>query len=172
MQSAAIDTVTRPSSGATNFAGVLASVTDPPWNDSGLAEDVTSISYERALRTHARCPSANPGQETDPDRPKVSPAEPAAGGRRLKTSSITIRLSEPECAQVRRRAAEAGLTVSAYLRSCVLEVEGLRTQVKETLAQLRTAQAPVQDSALVEQVRPSTVLNRGWRWFRKRRFGG
>lgn len=56
----------------------------------------------------------------------------------LKCASITIRVSKAECAQLRQRAAEAGLTVSAYLRSCTLEAEALRTQVKETLAQLRS----------------------------------
>jgi hypothetical protein len=64
---------------------------------------------------------------------------PASSDRAVKRASITIRLSEPECAQLRQRAAEAGLTVSAYLRSCAFEVETLRTQVKQTLAQLRTA---------------------------------
>jgi len=33
---------------------------------------------------------------------------------------------------------EAGLTVSAYLRSCTFEAEALRAQVKEALAELRT----------------------------------
>ena len=46
-------------------------------------------------------------------------------------------MSEVESAQLRQRAAEAGLTISAYLRSCTFEAESLRAQVKETLAQLR-----------------------------------
>ena len=46
-------------------------------------------------------------------------------------------MSRSEIAQLQRRAAEAGLTVSAYLRSCTFEAEALRTQVKEALAQLR-----------------------------------
>lgn len=59
--------------------------------------------------------------------------------RDLKSSSITIRLSEAECAQLRQRAAEAGLTVSAYLRSCTFEAERLRALVRDTMAQLRAA---------------------------------
>jgi predicted DNA binding CopG/RHH family protein len=59
--------------------------------------------------------------------------------RNLKCFSITIRLSKTECEQLRKRAAEAGLTVSAYLRSCTFEAEALRAQVKETLAELRSA---------------------------------
>lgn len=58
--------------------------------------------------------------------------------RNLKSASVTIRLSYAEYEQLRMRAAEAGLTVSAYLRSCTLEAESLRTQVKEMLAQFRT----------------------------------
>ena len=61
--------------------------------------------------------------------------------RNLKSASITIRLSKAECAQQRQRAAEAGLTISAYLRSCTVEAESLRAQVKETLAQLRAESA-------------------------------
>jgi hypothetical protein len=48
-------------------------------------------------------------------------------------------MSQAECAQLRQRAAEAGMTISAYLRSCTFEAEALRGQVKEALAQLRAA---------------------------------
>ena len=71
----------------------------------------------------------------------------------LKSASITIRMSEAECAQLRQRAAEAGLTVSAYLRSCAFEMESLRAQVKETVAQLRAASA--EQAALREQPKKS-----------------
>jgi predicted DNA binding CopG/RHH family protein len=154
----------------------------PAWNDDGLADDVATLSYERALRTHARyCASApidesltqaadaepirlekllseagatapqaearpaaklKPSENLDwaaksspeSDRPQTTPGE-----RNLKEASVTIRMSKAECAQLHRRAAEAGLTVSAYLRSCTFEAESLREMVKETLAQLRSA---------------------------------
>jgi hypothetical protein len=64
-----------------------------------------------------------------------------------KTSSITIRLSKADCSQLRARAGEAGLTVSAYLRSCAFEVETLRGQVKEALTQLRQTAPVVQLAA-------------------------
>ncbi len=57
----------------------------------------------------------------------------------LKRASVTLRLSRSECEQLHQRAAEAGLTLSAYVRSCAFEVENLRAQVKETLVQLRSA---------------------------------
>jgi hypothetical protein len=53
-------------------------------------------------------------------------------------------MSTAECAQLRQCAAEAGLTVSAYLRSCTFEVEALRAQVKDALAELRSAPTPAQ----------------------------
>lgn len=86
--------------------------------------------------------------EPEARRPHLPPFE-----RSLKDASITIRMSKAECAQLHRRAAEAGLTVSAYLRSCTFEAESLRAMVKETMAQLRSASAqpklaPARDSWL------------------------
>jgi len=168
-----------PSTGSSSFAGMLAALAAPAqkrnqgWSDDGLEEDVATLSYERALRTHARYRPADPSDyslnqaaipgrghshESQPiaalDSGQLAPSQaaapsslgdelknsenpPAAFDRNLKCASITIRLSKAECAQLRRRAAEAGLTVSAYLRSCTFEAESLRALVKDTLAQLR-----------------------------------
>jgi predicted DNA binding CopG/RHH family protein len=59
--------------------------------------------------------------------------------RDRKCASITIRMSKAECVQLRQRAAEAGMSISAYLRSCTFEAESLRAQVKEALAELKCA---------------------------------
>lgn len=75
-----------------------------------------------------------------------------------KRASVTIRMSEAECAQLQQRAAEAGLTVSAYLRSCAFEVDSLRAQVKATLAELRTAKLGPGANAAASVTR--------WRWLR------
>ena len=191
---------TQPSPTSSSFAGLLAALATqasaasaghgdadhvPTWNDDDLADDVATLSYERALRAHARYKSPDPvyrkpaamsestampepGPEPRPASshpaprshassaapalsPRSAPPSPAdtvsaiphspapAPDRKLKCASITIRLSQAECAQLRERAAEAGLTVSAYLRSCTFEVESLRAQVKEALAQFRSA---------------------------------
>jgi hypothetical protein len=164
---------------ASSFAGLLASLAAPPppagpeWNDDQLADDVATFSYEQALKTHGRyqVPSLDqgppaPGSESVPSRPERGTS--ASPDRSLKRASITIRLSEPECAQIHRRAAEAGLTVSAYLRSCTLEVESLRTQVKEALAQLREP-APV--PALPPPARPRPWF-RFWSSGPRMRIGG
>jgi hypothetical protein len=184
-----------PSATAASFAGMLASLAAPApkhataWNDDDLADDVATLSYERALRTHSwyRNSELNDRALTqipDPEpmhfqaayadaAPTAAPtatrqaastlkAEPAVArelstalDRNLKRSSITIRLSSAECAQLHKRAAEAGLTVSAYLRSCTFEAESLRALVKDTLAQLQAAQT-------TEKQKPSPQARRSW----------
>lgn len=77
----------------------------------------------------------------------------------LRTVSVTIRLSKAECVRLHQRAAEAGVTVSAYLRSCTFEAEALRAQVKAVLAELRSAAAKEKPAAPVKE-------RRSWfRWF-------
>jgi hypothetical protein len=113
--------------------------------------DAEPFSYEEvsAVASQPAAPSIT-GQEpgaTPEQMPGFLRAAPSS--RNLKDSSVTIRMSKAECAQLHRRAAEAGMTISAYLRSCTFEAETLRTMVKDTLAQLRavTAQAKPASSA-------------------------
>ncbi|MGD0096376.1 MAG: hypothetical protein ABSB60_07770 [Terracidiphilus sp.] len=181
-----------------SFAGLLAAFAAPPqraeaesqpagwkagWNsEDGLEDDIATLSYERALRTHARYripgQTFNPGGDRGPAgadeasevatttvSPKATPSSAGAEPelretgatpfeQNLKSASITIRMSKVECAQLHRRAADAGLTVSAYLRSCTFEAESLRAMVKETMAELRRAQAQAK-SAKPEPARRS-----------------
>jgi predicted DNA binding CopG/RHH family protein len=147
------------SSFAKLFAGLTRSKSEndtahsDSWIDEALAEDVATISYEQALRAHARyrhtepLPPAPP-EHTDPTVPKPpqsvritewAPNDTSAAlAASRKLSSITIRMSRAECEQLRQRAAAAGLTVSAYLRSCIFEVEALRAQVKDALSELHS----------------------------------
>lgn len=220
-------------SNAPTFAGLLASLTAPllkrpPLRDlDGLEDDVATLSYERALRTHARyrapalpqrSPASDPAEENlriyevvpdnvetmvqpmftepfpiesepiepasgasvqipraqvrpdqvQPDRvqsdqaqpdqaplPQIPPAQfeaattsmpsdrnaaafPRLSARNLKSASITIRLTSVEYAQLRQRSEEAGLSVSAYLRSCTFEAESLRAMVKDTVSKLKS----------------------------------
>jgi predicted DNA binding CopG/RHH family protein len=201
-----------------SFAELLAALAAPPpkqrepaWSDDGLADDYATLSYERALRAHARYRSADPPAaasdssltgSADPgpvrireafsaaalpvdsaatprqapgshavDQPQTPYVAPAARDSNLKSASITIRLSQPESAQLRKRAAEAGLTVSAYLRSCTFEAESLRALVKDTLAQLRsepprTNRAKGDRGAATQS--PSRPIRRTWRqWWRR-----
>jgi len=170
------------SSPSPSFAGLLAALASRPsaqpvrsgaWNDSALADDVATLSYERALRTHARYHAHEPAgtpieaqgetltvgegavqaeaergtaafsidTAADPRTDAAVDEITAVEEGNRKCASVTIRLSRTECEQLRKRAAEAGLTVSAYLRSCTFEAESLRALVKDTLAQLRSAPA-------------------------------
>jgi predicted DNA binding CopG/RHH family protein len=165
------------------------------WHEDGLADDVATLSYERALRAHARYKPLEPAdrmltqpmpaevmrfcealpgevdaesRETTAEVAAHLKAQPVkaelerkldlstAVDRDLKCASVTIRMSKAECVQLHRRAAEAGLTVSAYMRSCTFETESLRALVKDTLAQLKTGTPP--------EVQPvKTPPRRRWR---------
>jgi predicted DNA binding CopG/RHH family protein len=185
-----------PAPSAASFASLLAALatpapkSEPDWDDAALADDVATLSYERALRSHARYRPNDNGESVLAQDAEVQDAEvadfsedataaplprnrvagpeafaraheaakselaqraaertPSAFERSLKNASITIRMSKAESEQLHRRAAEAGLTVSAYLRSCTFEAEALRAQVKEVLTELRSATArPKPDS--------------------------
>lgn len=65
-----------------------------------------------------------------------------ASVRPEKSVWLTLRVSESEQAVIQARAAEADLSVSAYLRQCAFEVESLRDQVKRALAELRAPALP------------------------------
>ncbi|WP_263355545.1 plasmid mobilization protein [Acidicapsa ligni] len=54
-----------------------------------------------------------------------------------RTTAVSARLSLEESIRLRSRAAESGMSVPAYLRSCVLEADELRTQVKQALIAMR-----------------------------------
>ena len=184
-----------PSPNPPSFAGLLASLTAPTpktaWNNDDLAEDVATLSYEHALRAHARYKSADPddpaftmAEGSGAIQMKGAPADDQAAAAKTsslwaapgwhenvepspaldsftlieankKCASITIRLSKTECDQLWKRAAQAGLTVSAYLRSCTFEAEALRAQVKDVLAELRQS-VPADDE------RSPAVIRRSW----------
>jgi hypothetical protein len=158
---------------ASTFANLLAALTgnskrsNEIWDESALLDDVTTISYEQALRSHRRVPAA----ETltvyeDPENGASLAADtvPIAGKKR-KTASITIRVTESEQAQLHERAVAAQLSISAYLRSCVFEAESLRAQVKEALSQMKTVSAP--------DLHPPQKSSAGFlsRWLRPRASG-
>ena len=159
----------QPSPNSPSFAGLLAALAlpsrdeaerTPAWNSDDLGEDVATLSYERALRAHARYKPADRGEwktapaarpETGDEREESPPGEVGGEAKAapagalmqqaadLRRASVTIRLSQAECARLHERAAEAGVTVSAYLRSCTFEAEALRAEVKAALADLRAA---------------------------------
>lgn len=71
---------------------------------------------------------------------ETRPEEPLRGwpGPKRKCVTISVRLSPADAKLLRRRANESELSVSDYLRSCVLEADQLRAQVKQVLAEMKT----------------------------------
>lgn len=139
------------------FAGLLEEYAAPaakfpPARDiGGLEDDVATLTYEHVLRGRGRyrgeselASTAVPGRplEPQPSRPQSGATTTQPSPNFRKSASITLRLTAEEDNRLRARATEAGMSVSAYLRSCAFEVEGLRAQVKEAVAQMKQAEAP------------------------------
>jgi len=121
---------------------------------------IGEASARRAQPAPVRVPESVPNASrlsiTEADIPGVArDSIDARGSNESKRVRITIRMSEAEFAQIRDRAAEAGMAVSAYLRTCTAETETLRAQVKETLARLRPAHITDADA-------PVTRSGSGW----------
>jgi len=155
----------------------------PELSIGDLGEDVVTLSYERALRTHARYKPTNAVDRPLPETPCRKPSDALGAmsetnaadsetvsadtsetvtlenGPGLRSTSVTIRLSSAESARLHQRAAEAGVTVSAYLRSCTFEADALRAQVKAALAELRAAKPMERHATTAAPVRQSWF---GW----------
>ena len=122
-----------------SFAGFLSALAAPEQSSRNTQWNADAIAPASIAATQAQCP------------------DPAAG--EPKSASITIRMSQAECAQLKQRAAQAGMTISAYLRSCTFEAEALRGQVKEALAQLHAAASANEKQPAPTPDRPQKV---GW----------
>jgi hypothetical protein len=76
---------------------------------------------------------------------------PAAAPQELaierRTTALSLRISLTEHELLKRRAAEANLSVSCYLRNCVFEVEDLRARLATAVAEPKLIQ--VQPSARI-----------------------
>lgn len=55
-----------------------------------------------------------------------------------RKSIVSLRVSVSELDKLKDRAQESGISVSAYMRLCVLDAEQLRSQVKQALAAMRS----------------------------------
>ena len=149
-------TASSPSPTPETFAGLLATIAHhaqpaPAPETDGFADDVATLSYAQALgaQTAAYLDEDTNQSQTNPVKTAAVEPEPGEETRSFisvqavprKSASITLRLTAEEDELLRERAAEAGMTVSSYLRACAFEVESLRTQVKLVLAELKLAAA-------------------------------
>jgi hypothetical protein len=174
----------KPAQAYEDFAGLMASFATagtselPAWRDDELTNDVTTLSYEQALRNHARYKETDTfagnalaaameqrneaikessGTSVPSEPPLTRPDQYVTGERDRKCASVTIRMSKAECEQLHQRAAEAGMTISAYLRSCTFEAESLRAQVKEALSELRKVHTQQATNVQGECMRPAAA---------------
>ena len=90
-----------------------------------------------------------PAKTATPLRPKELQLELQHGNLQLehRHAVVSIRLNDAEIERLRQRAAESGISVSAYMRSCVLDAEHLRAQVKQALAEMRASIQPMASPA-------------------------
>jgi len=186
---------------SSQFAGLLARLTTPQpgstngsalWDEGDLGEDIATLSYESALRAHARYNWRDSGDSrmTRDTELQAGSGQRVTGGARidpagsagvrfhgkdgetaeaghdgdLKRASVTVRFSRGEAEQLRRRSAEAGLTVSAYLRSCAFEIEGLRAQVKDALATMRSNGSTAKPAVRIVRKRAGSGWRARFRW--------
>lgn len=185
------DESAQPSQNTERFADLFLTLAERTERDDNsrftrqLEDDVVTVSYEQALRKHQRrwtpadqsaahpsfpaselheadlhcsAEALSPRQSLKPDGP-LGPARASL----QKTASVTVRLTTEECANLHARAAEAGMSVSAYLRSCIFEAESLRAQVKEALAEIRTPDPSPKKPCAAEPA--SAPRERGWSRF-------
>jgi hypothetical protein len=82
---------------------------------------------------------------------------------------VSVRLTEDEFACLRDRAEESGISVSAYMRSCVVDAEQLRAQVKRALAEMRQSSAgagPGNATALAARSERSGGVRNHYGWIK------
>ena len=75
---------------------------------------------------------------------------------------LSLRLSEEESEQLKLRAAESGISVSAYMRSCVLDAEHLRTQVKQALNEMRLSIRRSEPASTMQLTTQSSTTGGTW----------
>jgi hypothetical protein len=116
--------------------------------------EAREISYEEALRpkrqkapAKKRCAQQRktaPVKQNQPafrqvlaEKTAILPAakKTTAAALAPRTATLSVRITDAEQKLLKLRAAEAGLSASAYLRQCILDVDDLREQVRDLLAE-------------------------------------
>jgi uncharacterized protein (DUF1778 family) len=85
-----------------------------------------------------------------------------------RQKAISIRLAPEERELIQARAVEAGTTVSAYIRQCVLEVEQLRAQVRKAMAAMERGGGAIADSLNAPAPTPGLFTRIARRFFPRR----
>jgi predicted DNA binding CopG/RHH family protein len=133
---------TTPSPNASSFAGMLAALASPApkpapvWSDDDLEDDVATLSYERALRTHARYRSASLTDQSlteaawgttrfeEPAQAAVAPVEQAAAGFtadskfQQESANAEVETNRLRAAQLERNLKDASITIRMSKAEC------------------------------------------------------
>jgi len=128
--------------------------------------EVREISYEEALHpkrkkapAKKRCTQPKkpaPAKQKEPafrqvlaEKTAILPAaKKTTAALATRTTTLSVRITDAEQKLLKVRAAEAGLSASAYLRQCILDVDDLREQVQELLAENQKLRAAASSGIL------------------------
>ncbi|MFC5861201.1 hypothetical protein ACFPT7_02725 [Acidicapsa dinghuensis] len=99
--------------------------------DSLISEVSITVSPRKAATTSAKVRKAVPIEAEN------LTAIAKSGLTQQRRTIVSLRLTDEEMEQLRLRAEESGINVSAYVRSCVMEAENLRSQVRHVMAEIR-----------------------------------
>lgn len=84
-----------------------------------------------------------------------------------RRSIVSLRLTDNEFLRLKDRACESGISVSAYMRSCIVDADQLRAQVKQALAEMRALNARPDPNGFPALPPPeSSSSDRGGDWLR------
>jgi hypothetical protein len=124
-----------------DITGVLANPS--PWNAASgkaIREDILPSAEDRSLTTVERhdleWTPAGPLQSIGTLGQMAQTAQID-----LRQAIVSLRLTDVELLRLKDRASESGISVSAYMRSCILDADQLRAQVKQALAEMRALSA-------------------------------
>jgi hypothetical protein len=145
---------------------------DSRFDDDLLAPDTTAfkttMSESRAQHTVREKSVASPEfravltETVLPSAPQAALAKARAfTGEPERQLSMSLRVAASEHALIKIRAAEAGISASAYLRQCALEVEQLRAQVKLALDIIeRNTAVALSEGTVTLQPKPAGFFTR------------
>jgi hypothetical protein len=95
----------------------------------------TSGTNQRGRKTSVT--AAKKGGELVPIESADQPSIAKLHAPQQRRTVVSLRLTDEELEQLRLRAEQSGINVSSYVRSCVMEAENLRSQVRHVMAEMR-----------------------------------
>jgi hypothetical protein len=129
------------------------------WPAGGIDTDPAGTSVFPASESAGPAPGSAAGIGNESTDEAGSPPNEM----HARKDRVTLRLSRSEVLRLRGRAAESGLTVSAYLRTCILEVESLRAQVKDALVRMRSTETQCEPQNAQRQTKLRPQAEHRWR---------